>query len=61
MWRHSSIAYSRAGQLSSSAPEVWPLGQIVPPWWNRLPFVAVIASFQPDTILGATGAAAVSH
>ena len=43
MWRHSSIADARPEQPSSSAPEPWSLGEILPPWWNGLPFVAVIA------------------
>lgn len=65
MWRHCSIADSRLGQLSPSAPEICPLGQIVPPWWDGdgiLPRGHVpTASFQHDKIPGATGAAAVSH
>jgi hypothetical protein len=75
MWRHRSIADSRPGHLSSRAPAPCTLGEILPPWWNRLAFRlhrtatrstsergnVPTASFQHDTILGATGAAAVSH
>jgi hypothetical protein len=51
MWRHRSIADSRPEQLSSSAPEPWPVGQILPLWWIRLPFVAVIAGPGPTVAI----------
>ena len=50
MWRHSSFADSRSGQRSASAPEPWPVGQIFPPWWNRLPFVSVIVGSLDPTV-----------
>ena len=50
MWRHSSIADSRPGRLSSSAPEPWPVRRIFPLWWNGLPFAAVIAGSLRPTL-----------
>lgn len=50
MWRHSSIADSRPGQLSCRAPEPWPVGQMIPPWWNGLPFVGAIAASLGPTL-----------
>jgi hypothetical protein len=50
MWRHSSFADSRSGQRSAGAPEPWPVGQMCPPLWNRLPFVSVIAGSLAPTV-----------
>ena len=76
MWRHSSIADSRPGQVSSGALEICPVGQILrPPSCCRQPdhdargdgetirFQRgnVPASFQHDKTLGAAVAATVSH
>jgi hypothetical protein len=54
MWRHSSIAGSRPGRLSSRGPRALPIGR-----YCSSPFPT--ASFQQQKLLGVAGAAAVNH